>query len=158
MAFHNDNGCMTFGWTFVDSPQPSSICSLLGPIKCWIVTPSFSLRSNISKKTCCAALLAHTETSFPLLSKSVWDGLLIENPMLASKQKKGGHRLNDVHGMRAGPQICCDPSVKTWVGHVVPLFSLTLKLLFHYFPSLCEMVFSSKTLCWPANKRKVGIV
>ena len=39
----------TFGRTFIESPQPSSNGSMLDPIKCWIVTPSFFLRSNVSK-------------------------------------------------------------------------------------------------------------
>ena len=44
-----DNGFVTFGWTFVESPQPSSNGSMSDPIKCWIVTPSFCLRWNIVK-------------------------------------------------------------------------------------------------------------
>ena len=42
-----DNGFVTLGRTFVESPQPSSNGFMSDPIKCWIVTPSFFLRSNI---------------------------------------------------------------------------------------------------------------
>ena len=45
-----DNGFVTLGWTFVESPQPSSNGSMSDPIKCWILTPSFCLRWNIVKR------------------------------------------------------------------------------------------------------------